>query len=392
MSAPLDPLPFAAPDVAPIQARLKDRPEDFEVHEVPAYLPSGAGEHVFVRFEKRGLDTEQAVRAIAQALGASARDAGFAGLKDRHAVTTQWASFLHRGDPEALLRAELPGIRVLEVGRHGNKLRTGHLAGNVFVLRLRGAPADRLPDVERALAWLARHGAPNYFGVQRFGRDGDNVARARRWIVEGDRGPARPFERKLLVSALQSSIFNALLAARVVAGELDRVVDGDLVRKEDSGGLFVADDLAEVQARADRFEVSATGPMVGVAMRWPEREARRREEEAMRAAGLEHAHLERFRRSGEGTRRPYRVGLRDASASADEAGIVVRFTLPPGSYATEIVRELTRGGAAEPPRAPRVRDEGGGQPARGPSAPGLSAPDEQGEADGERDDGDDERA
>jgi tRNA pseudouridine13 synthase len=384
-------LPFAAPDTSPILATLKDRPEDFEVHEVPAYLPSGAGEHVFVRFEKRGLDTEQSVRAIAHALGAPARDAGFAGLKDRHAVTTQWASFLHRGDPEALLGAELSGVRVLEVGRHGNKLRTGHLAGNTFVVRLRGAPADRLADVERALAWLAQHGAPNYFGVQRFGRDGDNVARARRWIVEGDRGPARPFERKLLVSALQSSIFNVLLAARVEAGELDRIVDGDLVRKEDSGGLFVADGLAEVQARADRFEVSATGPMLGAAMRWPEREARRREEEARRAAGLEQAHLERFRRSGEGTRRPYRVGLRDASASADEAGIVVRFTLPPGAYATEIVRELTRGGATEPTRAPRApRADGAETPA--PSPASASAPEDQDEADRQRDEGDDHGA
>ncbi|GAB4198657.1 MAG: tRNA pseudouridine(13) synthase TruD [Sandaracinaceae bacterium] len=355
-------LPFAAPPFAPVSAIFKAEPEDFEVHEVPAYLPSGAGEHVYVRFEKRGLDTERAVRAIASVLGTAPRDVGFAGLKDRHAVTTQWASFARRPgrlDERAVLEgASIPGVRILEVARHGNKLRTGHLAGNRFVLRLRGVATDRIVDLERTLAWLATHGTPNYFGAQRFGRDGDNVARARRWIVEGGRPPERPFERKLLVSALQSSIFNALLAGRVRTGELGRIVDGDLVRKEDTGGLFVADDLAEVQARADRFEVSATGPMVGAEMRWPEREARRREEEAMAMAGLEHAHLARFRRAGEGARRPYRIAVRYPELHVDPDGVVISFTLPSGAYATEVIRELTRGGATEPVRCGRALDTG----------------------------------
>ena len=218
--------------------------------------------------------------------------------------------------------------------------------------------------------WVLAHGAPAYFGTQRFGRDGDNAARARRWIVEGGRAPDKPFERKLLVSArrapdkpferkllvsaLQSEIFNALLAARVEAGELGRIVDGDLVRKEDSGGLFVADDVAEVQSRADRLEVSATGPMMGAEMRWPAREAARREEEALAAAGLTREHLDRFRRAGEGTRRGYRVLVREASVLVEDDGAVrVSFVLPSGAYATEILRELTRGGAIER-RAQRV--------------------------------------
>jgi len=355
MSAPAE-LPFAVPSFAPIDARLKEVPEDFEVHEVPAYLPSGAGEHLYVRFEKRGLDTDRAVRALAEALSAPARDAGYAGLKDRHAVTTQWASFHTRTDPAAALSLELPGIRVLEAARHGNKLKTGHLDGNRFVIRLRGVDVTRLPDVQRALDWIAAHGAPSYFGVQRFGREGDNAARARRWIVDGGRAPERPFERKLLISALQSSVFNALLSARVEAGELGRILDGDLVKKEDSGGMFVADDLAEVQARADRLEVSATGPMLGAEMRWPEREARAREEDAMRAAGLTHEHLDRYRRAGPGTRRAYRVLLKDASARAETDGFLVSFTLPSGAYATEIIREITRGGAVEH-RAPRAEPQ-----------------------------------
>ncbi len=353
-------LPLAAPPFAPIPAILKAREEDFEVHELPAYAPSGEGEHLFVRFEKRGLDTERAVRVLAEALSAPARDAGYAGMKDRHAVTTQWASFLSRRTPEEALALELPAaIRVLEAARHGNKLKTGHLRGNRFVLRLRGVEEARMPELAGALAWLAANGAPAYFGEQRFGRDGDNARRARLWIVEGGRPPAKPFERKLLVSALQSEIFNALLAERVARGELGRIVLGDLVRKEDTGGLFVATDLDDAQARADRLELSATGPMMGASMRWPEAIALEREEAALARAGLTREHLERMRRAGEGTRRPYRVLVREPSASFEEGVAIVSFTLAAGAYATEIVRELTRGGAREEratrdaaPRAP----------------------------------------
>jgi tRNA pseudouridine13 synthase len=344
MSAPLS---FAAPEISPIASFFKENEEDFEVHEIPAYAPSGQGEHLYLHLEKRGLDTDRAIRAVADALGASARDAGYAGMKDRHAVTTQWVSFLSKKPLEEARAIEVPGVRVLEASRHANKIRTGHLEGNRFVLTLRGLDPSRRADLERTLAWLVANGMPAYFGTQRFGRDGDNAARARRWIVEGGRAPEKPFERKLLVSALQSEIFNALLDARVRAGELGRIVDGDLVRKEDSGGLFVADDLAEVQARADRLEVSATGPMMGAEMRWPEREAKRREEEALAASGLTREHLERFRRAGEGTRRAYRVLVRDASIAGEGDVAIVRFTLPPGAYATEVLREITRGGAIE---------------------------------------------
>lgn len=360
-------LPFAAPAITPIEAIFKASAEDFEVEEIPAYLPNGAGEHLYVHFEKRGLDTEQAVRTIAQVLGSPIRDAGWAGLKDKHAVTRQWASFLHREpkDPAtqrstesalATLADVQPNLRLLQVSRHNNKLRTGHLQGNRFVLRLRGVDASRLSDLERTMAWLIAHGAPQFYGVQRFGRGGDNVERAKAWIVDGGKPPFKPFEKKLLVSALQSAVFNSLLAMRVERNELSRILDGDLVRKEDSGGLFIADDVAEVQARADRLEVSATGPMLGAEMKWPEREAKAREEEAMRAFGLDQAKLERVRQAGAGTRRAYRVLIQEGQVAMEPDGAVrVAFTLPSGAYATEILRELTRGGAHEPER-PRWSD------------------------------------
>lgn len=332
-------LPFVTTLSEPITGVLKDRPEDFQVEEIPAYSPTGEGEHLYVRFEKVGLDTEFAVKRIAAALGT--KEAGWAGLKDRHARTTQWASF-HKGDRDKALALTLDDIRILEAARHGNKLRTGHLKGNRFILRLRGADASRRDDAQRVLDQLAATGVPSFFGEQRFGRGGATLSRAKEWILGDARPPRAPFERKLHVSAVQSAIFNELLAERIRGAGLASLVKGDLCRKEDTGGMFVATDVEEAHARAERFEISATGPMFGAEMRWPEDDAKAIEEAALAKAGLDAAKLERFRRAGEGTRRPYRFRLSEPTVSADDEGLVVSFVLPAGGYATIVMRELTR--------------------------------------------------
>ncbi|MDQ3034499.1 MAG: tRNA pseudouridine(13) synthase TruD [Myxococcota bacterium] len=339
-------LPFSTPSEQPIRGTLKGRPEDFRVEEVPAYEPVGAGEHLFVHFEKTGLDTKEAVRRIAGVLGVEARDAGFAGLKDRHAVTTQWASF-HRGDPTRLETAAIEGVRIVEAKLHGNKLRTGHLRGNRFVIRVRPVPGESTPAASleaarSALDALARGGVPNYYGEQRFGRDRGNTARARAWLVGGGRAPRDSFERKLLVSVLQSELFNELCSARVREGMLGSVILGDLCRKEETGGLFVVEDLEAERERAARFEISATGPMFGAKMRWPEADAKLREEETLARAELDQEKLARFAKWGEGTRRPYRVRLGAPSVEADGDDLVIAFELPAGAYATIVLRELTR--------------------------------------------------
>lgn len=324
----------------PLEGIIRALPEDFRVDEVPAYAPEGTGEHLFVHFEKTDLDTQEAVRRIARALGADPREAGVAGLKDRRAVTRQWASFAG-GDPAQLAEAALESIRVLEVSRHRHKLRTGHLRANRFELLVRGAAAG-LEEAGARLRELERRGVPNYFGEQRFGREGVNIDDARRWIVEGGKAPRDRFKKKLLVSALQAAIFNELLAERVREGTVDGVIDGDLLRKEDTGGLFVCDAPEVDGGRAARFEVSATGPMFGARMRWPEREARSREEAALGRWGLTPEDLARFRSSGEGTRRPYRVRIDAPQLEQTPEGVRLAFTLPSGAYATVVLRELVR--------------------------------------------------
>jgi tRNA pseudouridine13 synthase len=339
-------LPYAISGDFRVGGVLKAKPDDFVVEEIPAYTPSGAGEHLYLRFEKRGLDTDEAVKRIARALEVDPRDAGTAGKKDRHATTTQWASFGGASEERAAAIA-IDGIRVLEVARHGNKLRTGHLRGNRFVVRLRGAPAECVGRAREVLAELAARGVPGYFGVQRFGRDAGNVAAARAWIVEGGPAPRAPWARKLLVSSLQSELFNQLCGERVRDDTYGRVLAGDVVRKEESGGLFVPqtpDELADAQARAASFLVSPTGPMFGISMRAAEGAIAEREASCLAAAGLDEGMLARIARAGEGTRRPYRFALGEPEVEADEHGIVLRFVLPPGAYATVVVRELQHDG------------------------------------------------
>ncbi len=334
-------LPFATDPPRAVDAEIRAVPEDFVVHEVPAYAASGDGDHLYVRFEKRGLTTPDAVRRIAQALGTDARAAGFAGLKDKHAVTTQWASF-ERADAAGLDAVSIDDVRILEVSRHGNKLRTGHLAANRFDLLLRGASAADAPAVEAVLDALGRSGVPAYFGPQRFGHDGATLVDAGRWLVQGARPPRDRFRRKLLVSALQSAVFNHLLAERLREGLLDAAIEGDLLQKTETGGLFVCEDPSVDDPRAKAFEVSATGPMVGSKMRWPAGAALAREEAALEAFGLTREGLRAFGKAGSGTRRPYRFRLADAGVSPGPDGLRVAFTLPAGGYATVVLREILR--------------------------------------------------
>lgn len=338
------PLPRVTSDIIPIYGRYRVVPEDFQVFETPAYPPSGNGSHLFVHFEKRGLTTVQAVEALCRALGADPRAAGFAGMKDKHALTRQWVSIEGASAADALA-LELPNLRVLEAAPHDRKLKTGHLRGNRFVLRIRDVPRDRDADLQAGLARLTTLGLPNYFGAQRFGDK--NVERAVAFITGKTRPPRAPHERKLLVSALQSHLFNAYLAERVLEGTLAVVEAGEVVKKEDTGGLFEVEDVAEVQWRVDRFEVSSTGPMFGPKMRWPSGAPREREERILASLSLDEPSLERMGKLAAGTRRVIRVRPEDATITRDGDDVVLEMTLPKGSYATTVLDELFKDALVE---------------------------------------------
>ncbi len=334
---------------------LKVVPEDFVVEELPLYLPSGEGEHTFLFIEKRGMTTEEALVLLCRATGLPRDAAGAAGMKDRQAVTRQWVS-LPALDPAAALTLSVPGLRVLSAARHGNKLRTGHLRGNRFHLVLRGL---RLP-VEEALARaraifdvLTDQGLPNRYGPQRFGARGDNAARGRALLVEGEeRRDGRRLgrgERRLLVSALQAELFNRYLDARMEDGLLHTVLVGDIVRRRDSGGLFSVEPalLEETQRRLDARELDISGPMFGHKMLPPVEgsPAAAREDAILHPAGLTRAQFQAAAALAEGTRRPLTVPVTDVQLQpGEDAGTLqVRFSLPSGAYATVLIDELAKG-------------------------------------------------
>jgi tRNA pseudouridine13 synthase len=339
MPARVSELPYATAKSLTARGKIRTVPEDFRVEELPAYPPSGQGEHVFVRFEKTGLTTQEAVTRIARALAVDARAAGVAGQKDKHAVTTQWASFTGT-TPEAAAALEIDNIRVLGASRHTNKLRTGHLRGNRFELRLRGT--DRADVVAEVLAQLARIGAPNYYGEQRFGIGEKNYERALEFVTGKVRPPRDRFQRKLLFSALQSALFNAWLAQRIQAGLYERPILGDILRKEDTGGLFVNTDQADAEQRMQAWEVSPTGPMFGASMRSPEGQALAHETAILDGAGLTIEQLAQHAKLGEGTRRSARVRPLEWRACAEGDSVLITFDLPKGSYATAVLREVTK--------------------------------------------------
>jgi tRNA pseudouridine13 synthase len=340
--------PYVTDDFPAISAAWKQTPDDFLVDEIPAYPPSGDGDHTWLHVEKRDLTTAEAAKRLARALDVDPREVGWAGMKDRVAITTQWLSF-PKVAVEKAESVELEDIRVRQVTKHTNKLRNGHLHGNRFELVLRNVATEQHETVRGVVDALTERGLPNYYGDQRFGTDGDNAERALSWILGKTKPPRAPFECKLLVSALQSELFNTVLAERIESGLLSDAVDGDLLRKEDTGGLFTTEDLDDARARVRSWAVSPTGPMFGASMRWPERASKARELAVLERRGLTVEGLSVFKRWGEGTRRPMRTRLAEVAVeSVDSTSLRLKFTLPAGSYASVVVREITKT-APEPP-------------------------------------------
>jgi len=317
-------------------------PEDFRVDEVPLYEAKGDGAHTFVRVKKRLRTTEEVVRELARQAGVRAAEVGYAGRKDRMAVTTQWLSVPDL-DPERALEISLPGIEVLEAVRHPHKLRTGQLRANRFRCLLRDLTDTGCEVVRRRFENAADRGLPNAFGAQRFGRDGDNVRRGQA-ILRGERVSGGRRAERFCVSALQAAVFNDVLAARTQP--LDALETGDVALRHDSGGLFVVEDAECETARVRSFEISATGPIFGHRTLSPEGAPAERERRVLQEYGIDPEALPRVPRLRlRGGRRALRVRPEAVHLQREGAHLWVDFVLPPGSYATRVVEMLL---AADP--------------------------------------------
>jgi tRNA pseudouridine13 synthase len=232
-------------------------PDRFLVEEIPAYTPTGEGAHTFLWLEKRGLTTFDAIAQVAAAFGVAARDVGYAGLKDKQATTRQWLSINRETakDPAApgpsVPCAIGPQVTVLRAARHPHKLRLGHLRGNRFEVVLTGPGTDEEIAAMRArFEVLAAQGVPNRYGEQRFGTDAANATRGLA-LLRGERQERDKRKRRLLLSALQSAVFNRALELRATRGPLTAVLLGDVLKKTETGGLFASTDPEVDQRRVD---------------------------------------------------------------------------------------------------------------------------------------------
>ena len=333
---------LARPDLPPVGGRVGPEPEDFLVDELPAYPASGKGEHQYLQLRKRLLTTPELVRRVARACGVNERDVGYAGLKDKYAVTTQWLSLCTK----TTLTPELdlgPGVELLALTRHDNKLRTGHLLGNRFTITLVGVHEDALARANAIAACLREEGLPNYFGAQRFGHGGRNLPDAISWLSRGGRGRSR-FEQKLFPSVVQSELFNRYLSARLALGQ-QQLIEGEVVRLEGAGAMFRVDDVAAEQPRFAARDLHLTGPMLGPKMRPAAGTALALEQSISAELGLSESMLGALGREAPGTRRDLFAPLRDLEVEAvsgrAESALRLAFTLPAGGYATEVLRQLT---------------------------------------------------
>lgn len=316
------------------RAVLKDRPEDFRVEEVLPEEAAGEGEHLWLTLEKTGQNTAWVARQLSRWANLPLRAVSYAGLKDRHAVTTQTFSLHLPGREDPVQPLVIDGVRVLSRARHSRKLKTGQLAGNRFTIRLRQFDGDADALVER---WrhLVKQGVPNYFGLQRFGAGGNNLDRARRWF----RGEAKVprGQQGIHLSAVRSYLFNRLLAQRVADATWNRLLPGDFAQfREGQGGFFCEQPGPEDLERLEDGRISPTaslpGDMNGDVTAIDEWELRVLADEREWLDGLRARRLQRARRKT-------RVYPEGGELSWEAGDPVFRFFLPTGSYATMALRE-----------------------------------------------------
>jgi len=393
---------FLTSDIPGTGGTIKETPEDFQVWEVPIYSPCGEGEHTFTEIKKQGITTLEAIRRISRALNIPDKDMGYAGMKDARGITRQTLS-IPRTPPDLILSLELPGIKILSAVRHRSKLKLGHLAGNRFIIRVRGTYDGARKTAGDVLDILSARGVPNYFGPQRYGVQGNSHEIGRALIrsefreaidaLIGD--PARVMDERwkaaitayrkndirdalslfphncrterdilqrllqrpeawdkafhavpprlktLYISAYQSHLFDQLLDQRL--DEFDKVMNGDLAWKHNNGACFLVEDATVEADRAKIFEISPTGPLFGCKMKFPAGQPLEMEKALLRAEGISPVD---FNLTGglrmEGERRPLRVPVTCVDVKSDPDGLLLLFFLPKGAYATSVLREIMK--------------------------------------------------
>ncbi len=338
--------PFLTSELPGIGGTLKHEPEDFVVEEIPAFPLTGEGEHLYLWIEKRDTSHDRLLQHLARALQIPRSDIGSAGMKDRRAVTRQHISIPAKCEP-LLDGFDTDDLRILSRTRHPSKLRTGKLKGNRFSILVREIAGNAAGFAEPIRERLLAIGFPNYFGDQRFGIDNETLQTGLK-LLRGEMKPRdlpgsrRRFLLRLSLSAVQSWLFNRVLADRIRDGLADRVLEGDVLQVCASGGIFVCDDLATDQQRCAAGEIVVTGPLFGPKMRTPQSESQIREQIVLDETGFSLDAFSQFAKLTPGTRRPMFIRPEAINITEEQHGLRFEFALPSGCYATELLREFMK--------------------------------------------------
>jgi len=324
------------------QATIRSTPDDFIVDEQLGFAPDGEGEHVLLHIRKKGLNTDRVAREIARHAEIARKSVSFAGMKDRNAITSQHFSVHLPGvrpeDEPNWSALQNDQLEVISAHRHKRKLRRGALSGNRFQLRLRDLDADHTL-IEERLSLIMNRGVPNYFMSQRFGHQCNNLVRAEKILIDGQRIRDRHM-RGVYLSAARSWLFNQVLSARIDENCWDRGVGGDSLMLDHSRSCFKADSIDEdLTHRLAAGEIHPTGPLWGQGESMVSSTASELELKALAdwnpwMTGLEQLRMDMARRR-------LRVNVNDLEWDWPENDVLeLYFSLPPGSYATAVLREI----------------------------------------------------
>ncbi|HHS92627.1 MAG TPA: tRNA pseudouridine(13) synthase TruD [Campylobacterales bacterium] len=334
---------------------------DFIVDEIPLYKFTGEGEHLIVHVRKKDMTTWEMVSAIAKYCKIKQRDIGYAGLKDKHAMTMQYISLPAKNNEEILKTFNHEKIKILGTYRHNNKIRVGHLKGNHFKIRLKkvlGVQKDKLDSV---LSWIKKNGVPNYFGHQRFGNTGENWKEGQE-VAEGKLKIRDKKKRTFLLNAYQSYLFNQWLSKRIELSllmesfsesevetilnlpkeslhgvkaqtQFFKLLEGDLMMHYPYGRVFELESLEEESRRFSEFDIAPSGLISG-----------KRVSRTTKVAGeLEKMYEREIPENG--TRRYAWIQVSEIKKTyvEEKAHYELEFTLPKGCYATNVL-DVLRGG------------------------------------------------
>jgi len=332
-------------------ARIRQQVEDFQVREQLSFNLDGKGQHVYLFLEKRNLNTDDLAKQLAKFADVKPLAIGYAGLKDRHAVTTQWFSIDLAGKPEpdwAELNSENNStgnsqiIKVIEVARHSRKLKRGAVRYNHFQITLKDFNGDK-QDLMQRLEFIQRHGVPNYFGEQRFGRNDANLKQAEKLFLEqkqpGKKKRVNRHLRGIYLSAVRALLFNQALSQRVQDKTWNQAIKGDVFMLDGSHSVFTVEAIDEqIIRRVDEYDIHPTGPMWGVGNPMTSHDALSIETQA-----LQPYQVWRDLLVSEGLkqeRRASRIVINKYQYEWQDNNFELQFSLPAGCYATSLLREL----------------------------------------------------